>query len=286
MQLRQLLYQLSQTRCVNNKIMLQVCQLSLQHYSVSQLIQFVKQQLTEAKRSLFQQRLQQDYPIMPPCLTFLDAAYPQKLREIYNPPALLYYQGDLQLLNRPAVAIVGARQSSFYTQTVVHSLVPALVQAKVVTVSGLAEGADGWCHQITLDNHGQTIGVVGNSLDYYYPAVNRQLQMNVAQKGLLLSEYPPTTRPQKYFFPQRNRIIAGLCQTLVVTQAKKRSGSLITAQLALQENRNVWAAPGPLDSSLSQGCNELIAAGARPYFAAADLLAELELEQKNLTNRK
>ncbi|UQS82790.1 DNA-processing protein DprA [Bombilactobacillus folatiphilus] len=276
MSLRTFLYQLSKTRCVSNQLLLKVCQLAVEEkMNIEQLFHYVRSQLKDQQRILFDQVFNQDTSQVPAMITFLDSVYPQKLREIYNPPAILYYQGNLQLLQKTTVAIVGARQSNRYTQTVVRSLVPTLVRQDIVTVSGLAQGADSWCHQVTLDENGQTIAVVGNSIDYYYPAQNQSLQQQVSKRGLLLSEYPPTTNPRKYFFPQRNRIIAGLCETLVVTQAKKRSGSLITAQLALQENRNVWAAPGPLDSSLSKGCNELIAAGARPYFSAQDLIDEL-----------
>lgn len=187
----------------------------------------------------------------------------------------MYYAGDLNLLNRTAIAIIGARQCSHYTEQIIMGLVPALVKNNLVTVSGLAYGADACCHQETLKCAGKTIAVIGNSIDFYYPKVNANLQTRIAQNGLILSEYPAGTSPKRYFFPQRNRIISGVCDSVVVTEAKKRSGTLITAELALQENRNVWATPGRIDQSLSVGCNQLITEGARPYLSAFDLINEI-----------
>ncbi|UQS83704.1 DNA-processing protein DprA [Bombilactobacillus thymidiniphilus] len=276
MGLNYLIRQLSQTGCVSNQLILKVCgQYYQETTDYHKLLHWVKQQLPVAKQESFIQKLAQPLDMTIPFITFFDAAYPKKLQQIYNPPAILYYQGDLTLLQIKSVAIVGARLSTSYTQTIVHSLVPQLVQHQLVSVSGLALGADACCHQITLEQQGKTIAVLGNGIDYFYPQQNQVLQKQIAAKGLLLSEYPPSTRPKKFYFPQRNRIIAGLCDSLLVTQAKQRSGSLITAQLALQENRNVWAAPGPIDSALSKGCNQLIAAGASPYYEAYDLINEL-----------
>lgn len=234
-----------------------------------------------AKHKLFYQRWSQSGSKPPAFLTFFDQAYPQKLRQIYNPPAILYYAGNLALLQNPTVAVIGSRQCNYYTQQIIQGLVPRLVQNQITTISGLARGADSCCHQVTLDYQGTTIAVIGNSLDYFYPAENRDLQKQIQHSGLVLSEYPPHTRPRPYYFPQRNRIIAGLCDSLIVTQAKKRSGTLITAELALQENRDVWAVPGPITQSLSYGCNQLIASGARPFLDAETLIQAL-CAQKNI----
>ncbi|NVY95773.1 DNA-protecting protein DprA [Lactobacillus sp. DCY120] len=276
MELRQLINRCVQTRIPSNRLLLKMSQ--YQRYtgsSSSQLLTWLEQQLSSERKELFQRRWgQQKENLRGSYLTFLDDNYPQKLREIYNPPVILYYQGNLRLLKTPTLAIVGARQCSHYTERIIKGLLPQLVHQKITTVSGLALGADACCHRETLFHQGATIAVLGNGLDYFYPRANQRLQKQIAQQGLLLSEYPPQTTPRRYYFPQRNRIIAGLCQSLLVTQARHRSGTLITAELALESNRNVWAVPGPIDSPLSLGCNELIAAGARPYLQAAELLTD------------
>ena len=282
MSIQALIWRLSMTRCVSNQLILKTCQ---QYYQVSTatdfLLAFVCQHLKTVKHKLFYQRWSQSGSKPPAFLTFFDQAYPQKLRQIYNPPAILYYAGNLALLQNLTVAVIGSRQCNYYTQQIVQGLVPRLVQNQITTISGLARGADSCCHQVTLDYQGTTIAVIGNSLDYFYPAENRDLQKQIQHLGLVLSEYPPYTRPRPYYFPQRNRIIAGLCDSLIVTQAKKRSGTLITAELALQENRDVWAVPGPITQSLSYGCNQLIASGARPFLDAETFIQALRA-QKNI----
>ncbi|MFC6171273.1 DNA-processing protein DprA [Loigolactobacillus jiayinensis] len=210
-------------------------------------------------------------------LTWVDTAYPRYLRESYQPPTVLFYQGDLSLLQRPLLALVGARQATEYTQRTLIQFMPTLVAQQVVTVSGLAAGADRMVHLTTLAAHGQTIAVIGTGLDIYYPRGNQALQQRIASDGLVLTEYPLGSAPQRYHFPERNRILAGLCQALCVTEARQHSGSLITANLALQANRNVLAVPGALWQPLSVGCNQLIAAGARPALSANDLLEELTI---------
>ena len=164
-----------------------------------------------------------------------------------------------------------------YSQHCLRQLLPELVQANLVTVSGLASGVDTLVHQETLIAGGQTIAVIGNGLNISYPRTNQLLQARLGQEGLVLSEYLPDAPPQKFHFPQRNRIIAGLAVGTLVTEAKQRSGSLITANLALQENRNVYAIPGGLFSPLSVGTNELIQAGALPVLKASDILDDLSL---------
>ncbi|MFL2029319.1 DNA-processing protein DprA [Loigolactobacillus zhaoyuanensis] len=210
-------------------------------------------------------------------LTWLDDAYPLYLRESYQPPSVLFYQGQLELLAQPALALVGARQATDYTQRVLTQFMPDLVAHHVVTISGLAAGADRMAHLTTLAARGRTIAVIGTGLDGYYPRANQALQQRIATDGLVLTEYPLGSKPQRYHFPERNRIIAGLCQALCVTEARQHSGSLITANLALQANRNVLAVPGALWQPLSVGCNQLIAAGARPVLSANDLLEEMSI---------
>lgn len=210
-------------------------------------------------------------------MTLLDADYPSALAEIYQPPVLLFYRGRRELLTQRKLAIVGARMCTTYSQHCLRQLLPELVQANLVTVSGLASGVDTLVHQETLIAGGQTIAVIGNGLNISYPRTNQLLQARLGQEGLVLSEYLPDAPPQKFHFPQRNRIIAGLAVGTLVTEAKQRSGSLITANLALQENRNVYAIPGGLFSPLSVGTNELIQAGALPVLKASDILDDLSL---------
>lgn len=208
-------------------------------------------------------------------LTILDKRYPSQLQEIYSPPVVLFYQGDLELLDsKKLLGVVGARQCSSYALQALTQLLPNVIQQKLILVSGLAKGVDGLSHQLALKHHGKTIAVIGNGLDISYPSCNRALQTQIAHAGLLLSEYPLESRPLKYHFPLRNRIIAGLCQTVLVVEARHHSGSLITANLALQENRNVLALPGRINDIYSTGCNELIAAGAKPVLNSNDILEE------------
>lgn len=209
-----------------------------------------------------------------PHLTIIDPAYPASLREIFCPPLVLFYAGDLSLLKRPRLGIVGARDASAYGVGVLRGFLPEIVKHRLVVVSGLARGIDGLSHRVTLECGGMTIGVIGCGLDRCYPAENHQLQAAVASRGLVLSEYGRGEPPLAFHFPERNRIIAGLVQTLLVVEAKRRSGSLITANLALDENRNVCAVPGRIDTIRSLGCNELIAAGAKPILRAQDLIDE------------
>ena len=208
-------------------------------------------------------------------LTILDKRYPPQLQEIYSPPVVLFYQGDIELLDsKKLLGVVGARQCSSYALQALTQLLPNVIQQQLVLVSGLAKGVDGLTHQLALKHHGKTIAVIGNGLDISYPSCNRALQTQIAHAGLLLSEYPLESRPLKYHFPLRNRIIAGLCQTVLVVEARHHSGSLITANLALQENRNVLALPGRINDINSMGCNELIAAGAKPVLNSNDILEE------------
>ena len=208
------------------------------------------------------ERVQRQFKI----ITFFDDLYPVKLREIYRPPVLLFAMGDLGLLEREITVIVGSRTPTAYSRQVIENLMPELLRRKQVIASGLAQGVDAIAHQTTLNYGGKTIAVVGNGLNYFYPQGNMDLQRAIAKKGLLLSEYLPDTPPKPFRFPERNRILAGICKNVIVTEAKEHSGSLITANLALQENRNVYAIPDQINSPLSVGTNQLISAGATPII--------------------
>ena len=195
-------------------------------------------------------------------LTILDGAYPQRLKEIYLPPIVLFYRGNLSLVNQRAVAIVGSRDHSKYAKDCIHELIPTIVNDGIVVVSGLARGVDTLAHEETLKTSGNTIAVIGSGLDVVYPPENANLYDLIAKRGLILSEYPLQSRPLKFHFPYRNRIIAGLSHGVCVIEAKEKSGSLITANLALSENREVFAVPGSIFSTHSKGTNSLIEAGA------------------------
>lgn len=207
-------------------------------------------------------------------VTIIDEDYPYRLKECYRPPIVLFMRGNTQLLNRQSLAVVGARQRTDYSIEVIRLLLPNSIQNDKVILSGLAAGVDTLAHQFTIANGADTIAVIGTGLNIYYPKINEDLQIEISKKGLLLSEYGLNTGPQRNHFPERNRIIAGLCECLLVIEAKHHSGSLITANLALQENRTVLAVPGSIISPLSLGCNELIIAGAMPIINGEQILAE------------
>lgn len=210
-----------------------------------------------------------------PLIHFLSDEYPENLKEVYNPPAVLFYQGNLSLLTTPGIAVVGSREASAYGLAVTQRLVPELVKAGLTIVSGLARGIDTSAHQQALQANGKTIAVIGAGLDYVYPRENYHLHHYLGHHQLLLSEYPLGTSPLPYHFPARNRIIAGLSLGTLIIEAKKRSGSLITAQLALESGREVFAVPGNILASHSLGTNELIQMGAKSINQASDILIEL-----------
>ncbi|USS91068.1 DNA-processing protein DprA [Fructilactobacillus carniphilus] len=211
-------------------------------------------------------------------LTILDAEYPEQLKEIFLPPIVLFYAGNWQCLtNTPVLGIVGSRNCSAYAVKSLKRTVTSEVVSRYLIVSGLAAGVDTLGHQLALAYHGKTVAVLGTGLDHYYPATNRNLQRDLAQHQLVITEYPKGAGPRRYQFVERNRIIAGLCQKLLVVEARKKSGSLITASLALQSNRDVLAIPGNINSQLSLGANELIAAGAQPCIDTQDLLGRIML---------
>ena len=206
--------------------------------------------------------------------------FPPLLRAIHDPPAGLFLRGDAEpeLLSRPAVAVVGARASSGYGSSVARSLGRELAAAGLVIVSGLARGIDAEAHRGALDGRGTTVAVLGCGIDRDYPAAHAELARRVATAGLIVSEYAPGVEPAPWRFPARNRIVAGLCAATVVIEARERSGALITADLALEEGREVFAVPGEITSSLSAGTNALLKLGAAPLTGAADVLASFGIE--------
>src|SRR5689334_15569848 len=200
-----------------------------------------------------------------------DPEFPAALRVIDEPPPVLFAIGNLGLLDRPALAIVGSRDHSTYGQTVARAAAALAARAGLVVVSGMARGLDAVAHASALDANGGTIGVLGNGLGVIYPAANRALYQRVQQHGLLLSEFPPGERPHAGSFPRRNRLISGLARVTLVVEAAIGSGALITADSAIDQSREVMAVPGPITSPLSTGCNRLLRDGATPYLEPTDL---------------
>ncbi len=210
-------------------------------------------------------------------LTYWDDAYPQQLKSIYDPPVFLFYKGNLDCLSAPAFAVVGTRKPSSYGKMVSERLSEALARRGFALISGFARGVDTIAHKTALKNGAATIAVLGNGIDYIYPAENRQLfrQMTEGAHGLILSEYPMGTTPDAGNFPKRNRIISGISIGVLVTEAGEKSGALLTAMYAADQNREVFAVPGAITSPLSAGTHNLIKSGAKLVHTVEDILEEL-----------
>jgi DNA processing protein len=206
-----------------------------------------------------------------------DADYPAALLDCPDRPRTLWARGDLAILARPCVAIVGTRRATAYAERVTRELARTLARAGACVVSGLARGVDASAHQGALDASGATVAVLGTGLDVVYPRGHVALQRTIAERGLLLSELAPSDAAHGGSFPRRNRIIAGLAAVTIVVEAGPRSGALITAACALELGRTVAAVPGPIDVPQSQGSNELLRDGAAPITSMADALALMGL---------
>ena len=208
-------------------------------------------------------------------VTVQDAAYPSRLREIYNAPLLLYGKGAMPLFDdEAAVTVVGTRDRTPYGVQVAEELGYELAKQGAVVVSGLAKGIDAAAHRGALRAGGFTAAILGCGVDVVYPAENRRLYEDILATGVLLSEYPPGTRPEGWHFPERNRIMSGLSLATVVVEADRDSGALITARAALEQGRDVFAVPGPIHAPQSRGCNELIRDGAGLVTCGWDILQE------------
>lgn len=228
----------------------------------------------ENYKQLDLKKLRQEFKKFP-VLSILDSNYPLELKEIYNPPVLLFYQGNIELLSKPKLAVVGARQASQIGCQSVKKIIKE-TNNQFVIVSGLARGIDTAVHVSALKNGGSSIAVIGSGLDVYYPTENKKLQEYMSYNHLVLSEYFTGEQPLKFHFPERNRIIAGLCQGIVVAEAKMRSGSLITCERALEEGREVFAIPGNIIDGKSDGCHHLIQEGAKCIISGKDILSEYQ----------
>ncbi len=216
-------------------------------------------------------------------ITWDDPGYPSLLKEISSPPPVLYYKGRLDDKTDKRLAVVGSRKFSAYGEKAIAALLPEVINSGITIISGLALGIDSLAHQKALEFKGKTWAVLGSGLDRksLYPAGNRRLaQAIIDSGGALISEFPPGTPPYKQNFPQRNRIIAGLAQATLVIEAKEKSGALITADYALEENREVLAVPGNIFSEFSAGPNRLIKLGAKMITAPEDILEVYGLDKK------
>jgi DNA processing protein len=209
-------------------------------------------------------------------LTLFDSSYPKRLREIYDPPLVIYYKGEILPGDYQAIGIVGTRKVTGYGKTVTEKFSMDLAQKGLTIVSGLARGVDTVAHKAAIAGHGRTIAVLGGGLNKIFPPENKSLALEIASgNGAVLSEFPPDYPSVAGNFPARNRIISGLSMAVLVTEAAEDSGSLITARYALEQGREVFAVPGPITSSLSKGPADLIRDGARLTFSVDDILEEL-----------
>ncbi|MGB9765280.1 MAG: DNA-processing protein DprA [Candidatus Saccharicenans sp.] len=223
-------------------------------------------------------------------LTFGDSQYPRALREIVEPPLVLYCYGQPDILNWAAVAVVGSRRPSAYGRLMAEKLADELAASGLVIVSGLARGIDTLAHCGALRS-GRTVAVLGSGLEEIYPKENRIMAEKIVERGVVISEFPLNSEPLGYHFPLRNRVISGLSLACLVIEASIKSGALITAHLALDQGREVLAVPGPVTSELSQGTNYLIKHGAKLVESVEDVLSELpspwkEAAQNRLAERK
>jgi len=206
-------------------------------------------------------------------ITWEEDAYPAMLRHISNPPYILYYRGRIDCLDDPAIAVIGSRLASYYGKNTARKLGRELAARGITVVSGLARGIDSEAHRGALEA-GKTVAVLGCGLDVVYPPENDKLYSEIAGNGALISEFPMRTRPEPGNFPMRNRIISGLCRCIVVVEAQEKSGALITADFALEQGRDVFAVPGPINSKTSAGTNNLIKQGAKLITCCEDIIED------------
>ena len=220
-------------------------------------------------------------------VTYSSENYPENLRNIQEPPYVLFYKGNIKLINdKNMVAIVGSRRSTIYGEKVTEVIASELYEMNFGIVSGVAYGIDSKAHKSILKRGGKTIGVLGCGIDIVYPSINKSLYKEISENGLLISEFLPGTEPKAHNFPQRNRIISGLAKAVIVTEASIKSGSLITVNYALDQGKDVMVVPGPIFNSTSQGCNFLIRDGASFFLEKDDLYRFLNVTKKDNKNKE
>lgn len=211
-----------------------------------------------------------------------DPGYPALLKEIFDPPSLLYILGDTDVLKTKSgcLGVVGSRKGNSYGRTALGIVLPPVVREGIPVISGMAYGIDSIAHDLTLKEGGKTIGVNAGGLLRLYPSGNNLLTKKIAEKGCIISEFPLDTIPRPFLFPIRNRIISGLSKAVLLVQAEMRSGSLITARLGMEQNRDILSIPGPISDPLSSGTNYLIKQGAKPVTSPMDILEEFGIEKQ------
>lgn len=209
-------------------------------------------------------------------VTLWDKNYPPRLKNIYDPPVLLFYTGRLSIASNQAIGVVGSRYPSAYGKVATNHICEKLAMKNITIISGFARGVDTIAHRVALDAGMATIAVLGTGLDVVYPAENKKLYASLAEKNLIITEYLFETKPDAANFPKRNRIISGLSLGVVVTEAAQKSGALLTAAYALEQNREVFAVPGPINSAKSMGTNDLIKQGAKLVANVDDITSEIE----------
>lgn len=208
-------------------------------------------------------------------LTYWDERYPSRLKKIFDPPAFLFCKGQLECLDSVCFGVVGTRTPSSYGRMVTEQFTKELVQNNLAIISGFARGVDSIAHKTALKNGGQTIAVLGNGVDQIYPPENKSLLKEILENGLILSEYPMATKPDAGNFPKRNRIISGMSLGVLITEAGAKSGALITALYAVDQDRDVFAVPGAITNPKSSGVNNLIKKGAKLVMTIDDILEEV-----------
>ncbi|WP_172369703.1 DNA-processing protein DprA [Sporosarcina jiandibaonis] len=212
-------------------------------------------------------------------IPFTHSLYPKRLLELIDPPTILYTKGDISILaEKFKVAIIGSRKATVYSKNVMSLIVPPLVANNAVVVSGLAKGADAMAHKAAIFYGGKTIAVLGHGLFHLYPYENRELANEISKNHLLISEYPSYVKPVRWTFPMRNRIISGLSDAVIVTESASKSGTMSTVEHALDHGKHIFAVPGSVMSSLSEGPNKLIDEGAQPLWNGFQVVGSL-LEQ-------
>lgn len=218
-------------------------------------------------------------------IPYFHREYPQRLKEIADPPYALYVKGRLPDEERPAAAVVGARRCSVYGEEQTRRFTESLAAAGVEIISGMALGVDGAAQRAALTAGGNTYAVLGCGADICYPREHIGLYMDIQGRGGILSEYPPQTRPLKGYFPLRNRIISALSDIVLIMEAREKSGSLITADIALEQGKDIYALPGPVTSSLSYGCNNLIRQGAGILLSPEELLSDVGIAPSHFSQK-
>ncbi|MCA0988061.1 DNA-processing protein DprA [Guptibacillus algicola] len=217
-------------------------------------------------------------------ITRFDEEYPKSLTHIYDAPWVIYCIGNIRLLNTPSLSVVGTRYPSSHAEACMGVVLTPVVQQNITVVSGLARGVDTLAHRLALRHRSGTVAVLGSGFKHIYPRENIELATDIAKDGLLLTEYPPHRKAERIQFPERNRIISGLSKGTFIVEAKKKSGSLITADQAIEQGRDVYCLPGRLTDMNSVGTNRLIQQGAKLILNSEDILSEYDEFQEKVVS--